>query len=140
MQKGNPQNISSLENLSNPDIKVGLGDPEGPAIGKTSQDILDKNNITVNPVVSTTTVNQLLTYVTSGQVDAAIVWEALTLWQDNEGKFDVIQIPDNQNKISTIPIAVTTFTQNPDAANAFEDFVTSDEGKALWEKWGYKLE
>ena len=139
VQKGNPKNISSLEDLENESVKVGLGDPEGPAIGKSSQKILEKNNLTVNPTVLTTTVNQLLTYVSSGQVDAAIVWEALTYWKENEGQFDVIKIPDNQNKISTIPIAKISFSKNPKAAQLFIDFATSDDAKEIWEKWGYVI-
>lgn len=139
VQKGNPKNITSLEDLQNDSVKVGLGDANGPAIGKTSQQILEKNNLTVNPTVLTTTVNQLLTYVSSGQVDAAIVWEALTCWKENEGQFDVIEIPEDQNKISTIPIAKTSFSENPEAAQLFIDFVTSDDAKGIWEKWGYKF-
>ncbi len=139
-QKDNPQNITGLEDLSRSDIKVGLGEPEGPAIGKTSQSILEKNNITVNPTVTTTTVNQLVTYIISGEIDATIVWEALTTWDDNEDKIEVIQIPNEQNNISTIPVAITTFTENSDAAELFVEFLTSDEGKKIWEEWGYKIE
>lgn len=139
-QPGNPKNITSLSDLEKDDVKVALGEPEGPAIGKTSQSILEKNNISVTPTVTTTTVNQLVTYVVSGQVDASIVWEALTLWEDNKGKMEVVEIPANQNNISTIPVAVTTFTKNPDAANAFAEFLTSPDAKPIWEKWGYKME
>lgn len=141
VQPGNPKNITSVADLARDDVKVGLGDPEGPAIGKSSQEILNKSNVTVNPTVTTTTVNQLVTYITSGEIDATIVWDAMTTWSDNQGKFEVIEIPDDQNKISTIPIAVTTFTEDSDSAHAFVDFVTNDpDAHALFEKWGYKLE
>ena len=140
VQPGNPKNITGLADLARDDVKVGLGDPEGPAIGKSSQDILNKSNITVNPTVTTTTVNQLVTYINSGEIDAAIVWDAMTSWSDNQGKFDVIEIPDDQNKISTIPIGVTTFSEDKDSAQAFVDFVTNDpDAHALFEKWGYEL-
>lgn len=139
-QAGNPKNITSLQDLERTDIKVGLGESEGPAIGKTSQNIIEKNNLTINPTVTTTTVNQLVTYIISGEIDATIVWQALTVWEDNKGKIDVIEIPENQNNISTIPVAITTFTNNPEAAQLFVDFLTSPEGKEIWEKWGYNIE
>lgn len=140
VQPGNPKNITNVSDLARDDVKVGLGEPEGPAIGKSSQEILNKSNVEVNPTVTTTTVNQLVTYMTSGEIDATIIWKAMTSWADNQGKFEVIEIPDDQNKISTIPIATTTFTKNPDAANAFVDFVTNDPAAhALFEKWGYEL-
>lgn len=140
VQPGNPKNITSVEDLARSDVKVGLGETEGPAIGKSSQEILNKSNVTVDPVVTTTTVNQLVTYIISGEIDATIIWKAMTTWADNQGKFDVIEIPENQNKISTIPIAVTTFTEDSDSAHAFVDFVTNDDdAHKLFEKWGYEL-
>lgn len=140
VQPGNPKNITCVEDLARDDVKVGLGEPEGPAIGKSSQEILNKSNVTVDPVVTTTTVNQLVTYLVSGEIDATIIWQAMTSWSDNQGKFEVIKIPENQNKISTIPIGVTTFTEDNDSAHAFVDFVTNDpDAQALFEKWGYEL-
>lgn len=140
VQSGNPKNITGVEDLARDDVKVGLGEPEGPAIGKSSQEILNKSNVTVDPVVTTTTVNQLVTYLISGEIDATIIWEAMTSWANNQGKFEVIEIPDNQNKISTIPIAVTKFTENGDSAQKFVDFVTEDDdAHKLFEKWGYEL-
>ena len=140
VQSGNPKNITGVEDLARSDVKVGLGEPEGPAIGKASEEILNKSNVTVDPVVTTTTVNQLVTYLTSGEIDATIVWKAMTSWADNQGKFEVIDIPEDQNKISTIPIAVTNFTEDSDSAHKFVDFVTEDgEAHKLFEKWGYEL-
>ncbi len=140
VQPGNPKNITGVEDLARNDVKVGLGDVEGPAIGKSSQEILNKSNVTVNPTVTTTTVNQLVTYLVSGEIDATIIWEAMTTWADNQGKFEVIEIPEDQNKISTIPIAVTTFSEDSDSAHKFVDFVTEDDdAHALFEKWGYEL-
>lgn len=140
VQKGNPKNITGLKDLERSDVKVGLGDPDGPAIGKTSQSIIEKNNLTINPTVKTTTVNQLLTYVVSGQIDAAIVWEDMTVWQEGKNKIEVVEIPKNENNISTIPVATTKFTKDNSSAQKFQEFITSDEGKKIWEKWGFKMD
>ena len=142
VQKGNPKNITSLNDLAKPGIKVALGDPKGPAIGKTTEEILNKTglNSTVqsNVVVKTTTVNQLLTYLVTGQADAVIIWQDMVTWPEGQDKIEVIQIPANQTKISTVPIAQTVYTQNKDLAKEFEDFATGPQGMAIWEKWGFK--
>lgn len=138
VQHGNPKNITSLDDLQNPDIKVGLGEPEGPAIGKASERIIEKNNLTINPTVTTSTVNQLLTYMVSGDIDATIIWKDMTVWSEAKD-IEVVDIPENENSISTIPVGVTKFTDDPDMAEEFEDFLTSDEGKAIWEKWGFEI-
>lgn len=142
VQKGNPKNITSLQDLANPGVRVALGDPNGPAIGKTSEKLLNKSGINEsvqnNVVVKTTTVNQLLTYLVTEQVDAVIIWEDMGTWSEGQGKIDIIQIPQNETIISTVPIAVTVYTQESGLAQKFEEFVTGPKGMAIWEKWGYK--
>ncbi|MCK9151960.1 molybdate ABC transporter substrate-binding protein [Methanobacterium alcaliphilum] len=140
--KGNPKNINSLDDLANSGIKVGIGDAKGPAIGKTTAKILNASNLTStvesNVVVKTTTVNQLLTYLISGQVDAVIIWEDMATWEESKGKIEIVNISESQNKVSTVPIAVTTFTENKALAQKFEEFVVSPEGQAIWKKWGFE--
>jgi len=142
VQKGNPKNITSIADLAKPGVKVALGDPSGPAIGKTSEKLLNKSGVndTVqdNVIVKTTTVNQLLTYLVTGQADAVIIWQDMATWSEAQGKIDIIEIPQDQNIISTVPIAVTVYTKDKSLAKKFEDFVTSPKGKAIWEKWGYE--
>ena len=141
VQKGNPKNITSLEDLANPGVRVALGDPKGPAIGKTSQNILNKTNLTAkvkpNVVTYTTTVNQLLTYLVTDQADAVIIWQDMGTWNEGKGKIEIITIPKSQNKISTVPIATTVYAKNKWAAQ-FDDFVVSPEGLAIWKKWGFQ--
>jgi molybdate transport system substrate-binding protein len=142
VQKGNSKNITSLYDLQKSGVRVALGDPSGPAIGKTSAKLLNKTGInsTVqsNVVVKTTTVNQLLTYLVTGQADATIIWQDMSTWPEGQGKIEVIAIPKNETIISTVPIAVTVFSQHTSTAKAFEEFVTGPQGLAIWEKWGFK--
>jgi molybdate transport system substrate-binding protein len=143
VEKGNPKNITSLKDLAKSGVKVGIGEADGPAIGKATAKILEKNNLTdsveENVVVKSTTVNQLLTYLVTGQVDATIIWEDMTVWEEGSGKIEVIEIPANENIESTVPIGITTFVKDTDASSKFEEFVTSEEGKKIWEKWGFEV-
>jgi molybdate transport system substrate-binding protein len=142
VQKGNPKNITSLKDLAKPGVKVALGDPNGPAIGKTSEKLLNKSGINEsvqnNVIVKTTTVNQLLTYLVTGEADATIIWQDMGTWSESQGKIEIIEISQNENIISTVPIAVTVYTQNNDLTQKYEEFVTGPKGKAIWEKWGYE--
>ena len=141
--KGNPKNISSLKDLAKPGVKVAIGEANGPAIGKTTAKILDKNNLTdgveKNVVVKSTTVNQLLTYLITGQCDATIIWQDMTVWEEGNGKIEVIEIPPDQNIESTVPVAITSFAKDSDAASKFLEFISSDEGKNIWKKWGFEV-
>lgn len=143
VEKGNPKNITSLEDLAKPGVKVAVGESDGPAIGKTTAKILEKNNLTnaveENIVVKSTTVNQLLTYLVTGQCDATIIWEDMTVWEEGKGKIEVIEIPADENIESTVPVGITEFVKDKDASLKFQEFVTSEEGKKIWEKWGFEV-
>ncbi|PKL57657.1 MAG: molybdate ABC transporter substrate-binding protein, partial [Methanomicrobiales archaeon HGW-Methanomicrobiales-5] len=75
--KGNPANITSLEDLAKPGVKVAIGEPTGPAIGQGTQKMLEKDGlwdaVSANAVVKTATVNELMVYVAMNQADAALI-------------------------------------------------------------------
>ncbi|ENN96719.1 molybdenum ABC transporter, periplasmic molybdate-binding protein [Methanocaldococcus villosus KIN24-T80] len=140
--KGNPKNIKDLNDLTKPGVRIAIGDPKSSAIGKVSVKIFEKNKIwekvKPNIVVYAPTVNQLLIYVATKQVDAAIIWEDMTTWSQAKGKIEVIEIPKDKNIIKTIPTAVTTKAKDLEVAKAFNNYISSDEAKTIWEKWGFK--
>ncbi len=135
----NPANIQSLEDLAKPGVKVVLGDPESAAIGKAAMKIFEKaglsDKVKNNTIATTPTVNELVTYISMKQADASIVWE------DNAkdvADIETIEIPKEKNMIKTVPISTITKSKNKEAAQKFVDFVTSNEGKAIYQKHGFK--
>jgi len=109
VQKGNPKNITCLEDLGKPGVKVALGD-ENIAIGKTFKKILQKaekynpgisEKINKNVVVKGATVKQVLLYVLEGQADAAVVWRADAV--ENKDKVDIIPIDPKYNGYKDSP-------------------------------------
>jgi len=137
--KGNPANLTCLADLTKPGVRLAMGDPEACAIGKLGNEILEKNGIKdgveENTIARGTTVNALIVYVSTGDVDVAITWRESLLFAPDET--DVVEIPENENIIKTIPIGVLIFSENKEYARDFVDFVTSDEGKAVYGKYGF---
>jgi molybdate transport system substrate-binding protein len=74
-------------------------------------------------------------YVSIGKANASIVWKPLLVGA--EDKIDTIDIPEEQNLIQIIPIGRLTFSENKGKAGKFIHFVISDEGKTVFEKFGY---
>jgi molybdate transport system substrate-binding protein len=142
--KGNPGNIQSLEDLTREGLRIALADAKAAAIGKVASDILAKNGLTerVNPQVVTrpSTVNQLLIYTATEQVDAVIAWEDQATWAQGKNKIVVVPIPASQNIIKTIPASVISYSQRPEEARQFVAFITSPEGQECWKKWGFPVE
>jgi molybdate transport system substrate-binding protein len=140
--QGNPGDIHALEDLVKLGIKLAIGDPKAPAIGRVSIQIFEKNSIidavTPNVQVYAPTVNQLLIYVALKQVDAALIWGDMVTWAEGKGKVEVIRINPEQNIIKTIPTAVTTNAPHKKRARQFNDYISSEEGLSIWTKWGFE--
>lgn len=137
VQKGNPKNITTIQDFAKPGLKIALGDVNATAIGKAGAKIFKKFNITQavekNVVTRTPTINELTIILNTGQADASL----LTLDQINPETMDAISIPVSDNEVLVVPIGVTTFTKNQASAQKFADFVASDEGKAVFAKDGF---
>jgi molybdate transport system substrate-binding protein len=135
---GNPKNITTLADLTKEGIRVAIGEPSGPAVGSATKKMLETagywEDIQDNIVVQSGTVNELLVYMNMGQADAALIWEDLL---DNSG-LEQVDIPINEGFIKVIPIGTLSFSEHPKDAQAFADFVSSDEGKAIFLKHGFE--
>ncbi len=143
VQEGNPKEIHSLEDLARPGIKLGLGDEKACAIGRTCRLIFEKNGLDLqaverNVAFRSLTVNELGNHIKLDALDAVIVWDAVAAYFADHG--DVVPIPAEQNVISTVAVGVLKSTQHPDLAARFVDFITSEEGRAVFRKHHYTVE
>lgn len=135
--KGNPLNIQTLDDLAKEGVKVVLGDPKSNAIGATAQKLIEKNSlqdINTNVVAQTATINEIVTAITAGNADAGIVTADSAYGNDD---VELIAIPEAQNIDQLIPIGSLTIAANPDMAAKFVEFVASDAGKAIFEKYEF---
>jgi len=82
VQPGNPKGVRSIQDLTRPGLKLGMGDPDACAIGRTSNQILAKNNLATedikkNLAFSSLTVNELGMQIQAKSLDAVIFWDAI---------------------------------------------------------------
>ena len=136
--KGNPKNIKSLEDMAKGGVKVILGDEKANAVGKTSQEIIEKNKlegINKNVVAKTATVSEMITPLKEGKGDAAIVTKDSVYGNKD---IETIDIPEDKNIDQILPIATIEVSKEKELANKFVDFVASEKGKAIFENYGFK--
>ena len=140
VQKGNPKGIQGVADLAKAGLKLGFGDPDATAIGQATVEIIfkifkteaDRDPIYRNQKDSALTVNELGPAVQTGNLDAAIVWDA-TAAQYAKGT-DIVRIPANHNVISHVAVAVLASSTKSSVAEKFAKFLASDRGKWIFRK------
>ena len=109
------------------------------AIGKVSEKILekasDKVNLNKNILVKTSTVNKLLDLVSSGKVDAAIVWGDAVVWKESK-ELKFIPIPEEVNEIKEVWVSHLAFTSNHHNSLKFFDYLKT-KGIPIFKKNGF---
>lgn len=143
----NPGNINSLKDLSRKGVKIDIGAPAVPA-GKYSLQVLAKmaqsanygpayeNAVKANFVSQETDVKAVVNKVQLGEVDAGFVYVTdVTAAVSN--KIKMIDIPDNFNVIAQYPIAVTKSSAHSNDARAFVQYILSQEGQAVLQKYHF---
>ena len=129
VEPGNPLGIEGLEDLADADVKVVLCASEAPC-GKYADQILESAGVEVTPVSREANVRDTLGKI--GEADAAIVY--VTDVRANDA-IEAIEIPDDQNVITTLPMVAL---DDSEIADAFVDYVTSADGQAiLTEDFGF---
>ena len=138
--KGNPKNITRLKDFFRDDVRVALGRAKACQVGRISDKILEKNGLDragLNPKESLT-VNELGVWVKMGDVDAAIVWDAIAA--NIADSVEVIEIPADGNIISRVVVGLMRTSKDKEAARRFIDFMTGDKGRAILREKGYRID
>ncbi|WP_424358935.1 molybdate ABC transporter substrate-binding protein [Methanocella sp. MCL-LM] len=143
----NPADISTMSDLAKPGVKIVIGNKDVP-VGSYTLQILDKaaNNSTYGPdfrtkvkanvVSEETTVNYVVSKVALGEADAGFVYVS-DVPAEYRAKVTVVTIPDSLNVIAVYPIGVVGESKNQEDAKAFVNYVKSDDGKAILQKYGF---
>lgn len=140
IQHGNPNNIQTLDDLTRPGLKIGIGNPQSVCLGLYAIEIFEYNglleDIGNNIVVNAESCAKTATLLSLKSVDAVIGWDVFHHWDpDNIDTvyIDPVQLP----RLAYIPGAVTKYAADRENARRFLDFLVSEEGRQIFRKWGY---
>ncbi len=138
----NPHLITSLSELINSELKIGIADSSSDVLGAFSLEILKKNNlldkishrlITVGP-----TAMDLALKVSKSEIDAAIAWTSSVNW--NPESFDVVLFaPIEIPRVATITAARAIAPFDSANADRLMTYLNSDRCKEIFRKWGYLI-
>lgn len=143
VQKGNPHNIRTLKDLTKPGLKVAIANPEGVCVGLYAVEIIEKElpdqekkAFIQNLVNYTGSCEKTATAISLKQADAVIGWSVFEHW--DPARIETVPLePAKIPRVGYIPIAISRFTKNREAAQRFIDFLQSPEGRATFAKYHY---
>ncbi len=143
VSKGNPKGVKSLEDLTQPGLRVAIANPDGVCVGLYAVEIIEKNlradqkaGLKKNLVNYTESCEKTATAISLKAADAVIGWRVFQYWDPE--RIETIRLRKEQIvRIGYIPIAISKFTANRVLAQRFVDFVLSDEGRAAFRKYHY---
>jgi len=146
VQKGNPKEIHSLQDLTRNGIRLAIANPETVCVGTYAVEIIEKNltstekkNFKRNLVNYTESCEKTANVISLKAVDAVMGWRVFQYW-DPERIETVYLKPEEIVRIGYIPIAVSRFTKNRKVAERFIDFLLSSEGKTIFKQFRYLMD
>jgi len=134
LEPGNPQEITGLADLADPDLIVVSCDPAVP-IGAYTQEVLGNVNITAEFDSFEEDVKAIVTKVTAGEADAGIVYatDVTAAGDDAAG----VEIPANVNITAEYPMVAVADAPNGDGAGAWIGLVAGDAGQEILATYGF---
>lgn len=132
--KGNKAGISSISDLGK--VRLVLGDAEATPIGKIANAVLKDAGLSesANIIARTSTAPEMITALSTGEADAAIVWK-----ENAEGKegIEILDIEGMDKYIKTIPAASLSCSADKKALDEFLKYLDTDEAHNVWTAEGY---
>ena len=130
---GNPNAISGLEDLEDPELSIALCNEVCPA-GRYAREAFERAGVRVEADSQEADVRGVLTRVGLGEADAGIVYVT-----DIEADPDVeaVDIAASENVVANYPIAV--LENAPPEAEDLVAFVRSKVGRTIFEHYGFGL-
>jgi molybdate transport system substrate-binding protein len=142
----NPAQIETLTDLANSDPLIVMAS-KGVPIRVYTDELLQRltalygdnyvTDVLANVVSEEPNVRQVVARVVLGEADAAIVYRT-DITPDVAESLTIIELPTAiESPIARYPIAPLLDAPHPDSAAQFIEFVLSDEGQAILQKWGF---
>ncbi|MEM6611913.1 MAG: molybdate ABC transporter substrate-binding protein, partial [Cyanobacteria bacterium P01_C01_bin.72] len=117
---------------------IALGEPKSVPVGQYAQEVLTFWGISdqVNgKAVYGKDARQVLNYVTTGNVDAGIVYYTDALASDH---IQIVAIaPENSHAPVVYPLAVIKDSKHPEAAAELIEFLTTPEAQRIFKQYGF---
>ncbi|MCK9338040.1 MAG: substrate-binding domain-containing protein [Arcobacteraceae bacterium] len=144
VQKGNPNQIKSIEDFLRTDISTMLCDYNTGSIGKMTKTVLENyggkrffEDAYLNTIQVGTDSRNINASLIRKDIDVAINWKSTMTFGDNKNVIDVINIDEKFAPKMQIPAILLKSSQDKELAKIIIDFMVSDIGQGIMKKYGF---
>lgn len=141
----NPANIQGAEDLTQSNLFLVVAAPNVP-IRIYTDILLDSlslkfgetysDDVMANVVSEETNVRQIVARIILGEADAGIVYRT-DVTPDIAEQVQIIELPSGTSPRATYPIVPLLDSSHQNEAQLFIDYVLSDAGQSILQKWGF---
>jgi len=140
--KGNPKKVQpDPREMLRKDLRVILGNAESGSVGQESKTVLDKLNIYPKVVKATAFLSpdsrSLMNAMRKDEADLTMSWRATGFFPENAAKLDVIDLDTKIAKPQALLLIMLKSTNHMAQAKAFMTLTASEEGQAIFRKYGF---
>ncbi|MBD2419470.1 molybdate ABC transporter substrate-binding protein [Anabaena cylindrica FACHB-243] len=137
----NSSGVTSFYNLKDAKVKkIAIGEPRSVPAGQYAQQVLEKLKLwpqIKSKLVYANNVRQVLASVETGNADAGLIYTTDAKISKNVKV--VVAADEKYHSAIIYPLAVLKRSKNVDAAKTFSRFLSSDQAKAIFKKYGFIL-
>jgi len=135
--EGNPRGIRRLEDLAEPDVRVGIA--VGGCLKGVWDDVCSKAGIIeavrANIVEHADACGTLMGFIHSNKVDVVFGWNAFkNVWPDT---CDAVELPWDIQIFRSTAAQVVSYTRNEALSRKLIEFLTSTEGRRIYKEHGW---
>ncbi len=140
--KGNPANITKIEDFARPGVRVGLGNPKSCAVGIWHEKTFKKagiwEQVQKNAVLSAKCIPELGNAAQHRAIDATIVWSTTAVLYLRD--VEIIPIEHQYRGIIRLPVATLKFARFNEEAEQLKAFILSPEARRIFHKHAYSVD
>jgi molybdate transport system substrate-binding protein len=140
--KGNPANITKIEDFARPGVRVGLGNPKSCAVGIWHEKTFKKagiwKEVQKNAVLSAKCIPELGNAAQHRAIDATIVWSTTAVLYLRD--VEIIPIEQKYRGVIRLPVATLKFARYKHEAEQLKNFILSDEARHIFHKHAYSVD
>lgn len=140
VRKGNPRQITSLQDLLRPAVRLGQANPDAAAIGKVVRDALRRQgqwqSIAQHTRAFKGTVSDVVGDLRAGALDAGFIWDAMVGQSED---LEQVEIAELRGAQAMVALAVLAGSSQPQTAREFAEYMVT-VGREEFRRAGYSVQ